>query len=742
MRIKIRPKVALVTALFMTVFIALLTLFSIEYNNRLLGIANKNEAGSIYSSVKGPLETYLNTWYNIKRERKKIEYYRDKMKLASGYSKNYYNQRIKNSYDYIRNLNKDLNENSLKMRGLIDKDVRDYQVMFTSPEGKLLYHSSSFLQNTIGKFLDMKAEAHTSQKSIIDNHEQAQGLNFEPVTRLFTQAASGYLSYTRPVYAWPREAQMAQNMIYLQEHVTSAELQRKLNKTAKDATRSLELLDAYVKNWHEQKAQETPDKDHIFREYFFKRDDTIKPVYEAFINIRDQRKELWQELKQEVTTYYDTRHEKITAQIEKNKLRKEDYSHLTNEAGYLMIDKNKALNSIRFFASSYRNIMTPFADSWQKQRSWYQAYTTDIAQNSRQMLSELFGAVAEIQLFLYDIITEQKQATNKMIDLSLSVFLRAFFLVFFLAGFLVRDIKKLASTAEQVREGDLDARFQVKARDEMHDLAETFNDMLVGLREKEVLRHEIETASVIQRNLLPRNTRALEPHFDFAYEYRAMTGVGGDYIDMFAISENRVALVVADVSNHGVGPGLVMTMMRSSLRAMARDNADPAGLVKSLNAILYDETPGNIFVTLFLAYIDYNSGDVEYVSCGHNPPYVISNGSIRELEAGGMALGSMGSVIFDSMVEVHRFELKKGEYLFQYTDGLTEAWNENEEMLSEERVEKLLFKLSKEDTLTAKKIILNVMRYLEKFTGLTLPEDGPTELTDDVALAAITIKEK
>ncbi len=210
-----------------------------------------------------------------------------------------------------------------------------------------------------------------------------------------------------------------------------------------------------------------------------------------------------------------------------------------------------------------------------------------------------------------------------------------------------------------------------------------------------------------------------------------------DYIDVVAVKEDTLALVIGDVSSHGVAPGLVMSMTRSFLRSQLQKYLPLKEIALSLNELLLEDTPSDMFITLFLAYWNIEKDVFHYLSCGHNPPFLLEHKKgVKKFPRGGMAVGIMMQEIFASTLKEGTIPFRKGSYIFLYTDGLTEAENPQKEMFSEDRVAKILEKESLRENLNSKIILRDMLRNLEHFTQLSLPEEGPTPLKDDVALLA------
>ncbi len=186
--------------------------------------------------------------------------------------------------------------------------------------------------------------------------------------------------------------------------------------------------------------------------------------------------------------------------------------------------------------------------------------------------------------------------------------------------------------------------------------------------EKERLEREIQIAADIQQRLLPKRYPEVEG-FELAGWSRPARHVGGDYYNLLARPGGRLAVVVADVSGKGMPAALMVSTAHSALNLLL-DRADiGSDLVERLNRHILDTSAPNKFITLLLAEIDPPSGGVHYVNAGHNPALLVRcGGEVEELHPGGLPLG-----MFTGSYRDGRAELRPGDLLCLYSDGITEA---------------------------------------------------------------------
>ena len=205
--------------------------------------------------------------------------------------------------------------------------------------------------------------------------------------------------------------------------------------------------------------------------------------------------------------------------------------------------------------------------------------------------------------------------------------------------------------------------------------------------EKERLEHEIELASEIQKQILPKEVPDL-PGFELAGWNRPARHVGGDYFDFLPMAEpGHLGLVVGDVSGKGVPAALLVSTLHSALHLLTERVPVSPELVARLNRHILASSASNKFITLFVAELDPATGVLTYVNAGHNPGVVLrADGGLERLGPGGLPLGLMANVSWRS----ERLELAPGDLLCLYSDGITEATAPGDEEFGIERLEALL----------------------------------------------------
>ncbi len=203
--------------------------------------------------------------------------------------------------------------------------------------------------------------------------------------------------------------------------------------------------------------------------------------------------------------------------------------------------------------------------------------------------------------------------------------------------------------------------------------------------EKERLEREVQIAAEIQRRLLP-TTYPEADGFELAGWSRPARHVGGDYYNLMARPGGRVAFVVADVSGKGMPAALMVSTAHSALNLLLDRSAVGADLIESLNRHILDTSAPNKFITLLLAELDPATRALSYVNAGHNPALLVrAGGAVEELPPGGLPLGMFAGSYRDG-----RVELRAGDLLCLYSDGITEAEEPGGEEFGPERLADLL----------------------------------------------------
>ena len=208
--------------------------------------------------------------------------------------------------------------------------------------------------------------------------------------------------------------------------------------------------------------------------------------------------------------------------------------------------------------------------------------------------------------------------------------------------------------------------------------------VLLEVADRLDLKHDLEIARDIQLAMLPQDT-FIGGVTEVAGHTRPANTVGGDLYDILRLDDDRVMVVLGDVSGKGSPAALLMALLLAMLRTLAPDDLRPPTLVARLNRLVYEQAPGTRFITLFLAIIDLRTGSFTSVNAGQTPPLLRrQDGSVEKLATGGIALGMFDASTYEQ-AETH---LAPGDLLVAYSDGITEAENQAGQPFDEDGLER------------------------------------------------------
>lgn len=230
-------------------------------------------------------------------------------------------------------------------------------------------------------------------------------------------------------------------------------------------------------------------------------------------------------------------------------------------------------------------------------------------------------------------------------------------------------------------------------------------------------------SDTMQRSLLPRSQPEL-PGLDLGavYESSARVDVGGDVYDFLTLPDGRLAVVLGDVTGHGIEAAADMAMAKFVFRSLAREHAEPGEFLSSANEVVCGEIAPGKFITMAYLTIDASSGMLAAAAAGHpRPRLVLPDGTVETLAVGGLALGIVNGQAYE---EVRR-ELPPGASVVVFTDGAIEARREGE-LFGDERLDRLL---SEQRGLSARKLAAAVVEACRAWSG--------GELADDCAIVVI-----
>jgi sigma-B regulation protein RsbU (phosphoserine phosphatase) len=298
---------------------------------------------------------------------------------------------------------------------------------------------------------------------------------------------------------------------------------------------------------------------------------------------------------------------------------------------------------------------------------------------------------------------------------------------------IIDPIRRMERAMARVEKGDLGASVPVNSNDELGVLAENFNQMTEGLKDRYRLRHSLDLAKEVQQNLLPRQ----DPRFcglDIAGQSIYCDETGGDYFDFFSHPDadaKKYSIVIGDVSEHGIPSALLMASTRAFLRQRSALSGSIAAVVTDVNRQLSrDIEDTDRFITLFYLQINMRDRTLSWVRAGHEPAllYDPATDCFEELKGTGVALGIDDNRQYAAK---SRAGLRAGEIIVLSTDGIWEARNPQDEMFGKEA---MCAVIRNKSAAPAAKIKDAILAELQDF------QQG-VEPADDITLVVVKIKE-
>ena len=307
---------------------------------------------------------------------------------------------------------------------------------------------------------------------------------------------------------------------------------------------------------------------------------------------------------------------------------------------------------------------------------------------------------------LYESLTPGRERVTTFLLYALGIIAVMFagmYLVALLFGAaLVRSITgavhALSIGTTKLQGGDFSHRIIVRSKDQLGDLAKSFNSMSQGIEElleqqgeKERLEEDLRVARNIQMSLLPQEYVEVEG-LKIAAVCLPANEMGGDYYDLLPLSEHRLGVLIADVSGKGTSAALYMAELKGLILSLSRNHDSPKFLLSELNEILAPNLDRRSFVTMTYAIFDSKKRVIKVARAGHNPLIHFDGrtGATRLLSPPGLALGFDAGGTFRNIIQEVEMPLVSGDSFLFFTDGISEAMNGRAELFGEGRLAEVL----------------------------------------------------
>ncbi len=349
------------------------------------------------------------------------------------------------------------------------------------------------------------------------------------------------------------------------------------------------------------------------------------------------------------------------------------------------------------------------------------------------------GATPYVSVFVNAQKIEEVKANvwNRIMLVTLMGAVAGVILTAVIAAILSRPIRALEGDIAQVAEGNLEHETMVRSRDEIGGLAHTFNIMTRNVRaaqshaaDRKAIERELAIATEIQTKLLPERIPQI-PGLDIHSFYLSAKEVGGDYYDFIVIDQTHLGIIVADVSGKGIPGSMVMTMARSLVRLASVRNVSPGDTFKKVNRILAKDIRRGMFVTSIYMVLNVKTHQLKVASAGHNPLVVFraETGENELVKPQGIALGFDKGTIFDNHIHEMEIQLKPGDRICAYTDGVNEAMNDQSEEFGDDRFYNLVKQHAR---LSSKDFVNAIVQELEAHRG-------QAEQSDDITITTLAV---
>ena len=263
-----------------------------------------------------------------------------------------------------------------------------------------------------------------------------------------------------------------------------------------------------------------------------------------------------------------------------------------------------------------------------------------------------------------------------------------------LKRYIDEPIEKLTDIAHKIGDGDLNTEIKLEKPLEFANLAETFNKMAKDIKnitkDRQRIESELSLAKAIQASSLPNVFPPFpeKSEFDIFACMEPAKEVGGDFYDFYLIDDDNFMFLIADVSGKGVPAALFMMTTKTLINYIAKSGLPPKQMIETINKKICENNQQGFFITMLAGIVNIKTGKIIFVNCGHNPPLIKQNGGAYkyfEYES-NFVLGAFDKAEYS----VQEMQLNKGDTIFLYTDGITEAVNASDEQYGEEKLIKTL----------------------------------------------------
>jgi sigma-B regulation protein RsbU (phosphoserine phosphatase) len=314
-----------------------------------------------------------------------------------------------------------------------------------------------------------------------------------------------------------------------------------------------------------------------------------------------------------------------------------------------------------------------------------------------------------------------------------------------LARSITSSVHELFVGTQRVREGDFTHRIDIPTKDQLGELADSFNQMTGSIEnllqtaaEKRRLEEELRIAREIQMSLLPRGPLGI-PGLAVTALCVPAREVGGDYYDVFPLGERRLGVLIADVAGKGTSAALYMAELKGLVLSLSQIHQSPRPMLIEVNRILSSSLDTRSFITMTYAVIDLEARSITFARAGHTPLIYLPGPAASSREAsvltpGGMVVGLRIEGVterFPDLLEEQTLPIGAGDVFVLYTDGITEAMNAESDLFGEPRLSRIV---EEHGHLDSAELRERILREVESFVG-------GAEQHDDMTMILLKIEE-
>ena len=246
--------------------------------------------------------------------------------------------------------------------------------------------------------------------------------------------------------------------------------------------------------------------------------------------------------------------------------------------------------------------------------------------------------------------------------------------------------------------------------------------------EKQKIERDLDLARKIQQGLLPQcipNMNGL----DICGEMIPAMQVGGDYFDLIQLSPSELFVVVGDVSGKGLSASLYMTKIQTMIKINCTQNKSPKEILVDINRRIYEELDKSWFVTITLALFDLKNNTLKFCRAGHMPVVMASNGTVQAYRTQGLGVGIEKGIVFEKSLIEEEVKLSPGQIYAFFTDGVTEAMNERNELFGDDKLNAIL---KNKSTTRSAEIVNEIWHSVKSFRG-------EAEINDDMTMVVVKV---